>query len=94
MNITTTIPDSAIPVWQARVDLFNTGSGQPAVTIEQFCQLNRDIETSQYVAAKAEADKRALAANDRLLAIGAAVMAQPNKLEAVEEAVAQILSNP
>lgn len=91
MTITTTIPDTAVPAWQARVDLFNAGSGQPAVTIEQFCQMNCDIETAQNVAAKTEADKLAMAANERLMALGTAVMAQPDKIDAVEAAVKPIL---
>lgn len=94
MTITTTIPDTAVSAWQARVDLFNAGSKQPPVTIEQFCQINREIETTQYVAAKIEADKSAMAANERLMALGTAVMAQPDKLDAIEAAVTQILSTP
>lgn len=94
MNILTTIPDSSIPAWQAVVDKFNTGSGKPAVTIEQFAQIFRDEETTRYVAAKVDADKLAMAANERLMALGAAVMAQPDKLPAIEAAVDQILSKP
>lgn len=92
MHILTTIPDDSIPAWQARVDQFNAGSGQPAVNIEQFAQILRDEETARYVAAKLDADKTAMAANQRLVALGAAVMAQPEKLPAVEAAVEQILS--
>ena len=92
MKISTTIPDTTIPAWQARVDQYNAGSGQSPITIEQFCQMNRDIETGQYVAAKIEADKLAMSANERLMALGAAVMAQPDKLDAVEAAVKSVLS--
>ena len=92
MKITTTIPDAAIPAWQARVELFNAGSGQPPITIEQFAQNNRDIETKQFVEAKADADKLAMASNERLMALGAAVMAQPDKLDEVEAAVKSVLS--
>lgn len=94
MKITTTIPDETIPAWQARVDQYNAGSGKPAVSIEEFAQINRDVETSQYVAAKNDADKVALASNERLMALGAAVMAQPDKLDAVEAAVKPILNLP
>lgn len=91
MNIITTIPDSSVPAWQAVVDKFNLGSGKPAVTIEQFAQIFRDEETARHVAAKADADKLAMAANERLMALGAAVMEQPDKLDAVEAAVETIL---
>lgn len=91
MTITTTIPDTAVPAWQARVDQYNAGSGQPPITIDQFCQMNRDIETTQFVAAKIEADKAAMAANERLMALGAAVLAQPAKIDAIEAAVKPIL---
>lgn len=94
MNITTTIPDDSIPAWQARVDSYNAGSGLPPVTIAQFAQIFRDEETARYVAAKAEIDKAAMAANERLMALGTAVMAQPDKLDAIEAAVTQILSTP
>lgn len=51
MNISTTIPDDAVAAWQHRVDQFNAGSGQSPVTIEQFAQNNRDIETAAYAEA-------------------------------------------
>jgi len=91
MNITTTIPDDAVSAWQDRVDQFNAGSGQPPVTIAQFCQIFRDEETKRYVTAKEDAEKAAMAANARLMALGAAVMEQPDKLDAVEAAVKPIL---
>ena len=75
MNITTTIPDEAIPAWRDRVDTYNAGSGHPPVSIEQFAQINRDIETAQYVAAKADAAKTAMAADAELMEIGSQVMA-------------------
>lgn len=46
MTISTTIPDDSIPAWQYRVDQYNAGSGKPPVTIEEFCQMNRDGETA------------------------------------------------
>lgn len=92
MQITTTIPDEAIPAWQLRVDQFNAGSGQPPVDIKTFAQIFRDEETACYVAAKQEADRLAMAANERLMALGAAVMAQPGKLDTVEAAVKSVLS--
>lgn len=92
MKIVTTIPDVSVPAWQARVDQYNTGSGLPPVSIEQFCQIMRDEETAAHIAAKTEADKLAMASNERLMALGAAVMAQPDKLDAVEAAVKSVLS--
>ncbi len=92
MQIITTIPDEAIPAWQARVDQYNAGSRQPPVGIEGLAQIFRDEETARYMAAKADADKTAMASNERLMALGAAVMAQPDKLDAVEAAVKKVLS--
>jgi len=91
MDILTTIPTDSVPAWQAVVDKYNAGSGQPAVTIEQFAQIFRDEETARYVDAKNDADKTAMASNPRLLALWAAVMAQPEKLDAVEKAVEKAL---
>lgn len=87
MQIITTIPEDSIPAWQRRVEQYNEGSGVPAVSIEGFAQINRDVETSQYIAA----NKAAMAANEQLMALEAAVMTQPEKLAAVEAAVKTIL---
>ncbi|OYW74625.1 MAG: hypothetical protein B7Z37_16885 [Verrucomicrobia bacterium 12-59-8] len=46
-----------------------------------------------YAAAHAVADKSAMAANERLMALGTAVMAQPDRLDAVEAAVNQVLQS-
>lgn len=92
MTLTTNIPDETIPAWQARVDQYNAGSGLPPVTIEGFAQIFRDEETVRYVAAKADTDKALMASNARLITLGEAVMAQPEKLAAVEAAVLKVLS--
>ena len=92
MNITTTIPDETIPAWQARVDQYNSGSNQPPASIEQFCQIMLDEETAVHVAAELENKKLAMAANARLMALGAAVMTQPDKLDDIEAAVLPILN--
>ena len=92
MTISTTIPDESIPAWQARVDQYNAGSGLPPVDIEGFAQIFRDEETARFVAAKADADKALMASNARLMALGETVMAQPEKLAAVEAAVLKVLS--
>lgn len=46
MNITLTIPDSALPAWNARLSQFNAGSGQPPVDLTQFLQLQLDEQTT------------------------------------------------
>lgn len=92
MQIITTIPDSSLPAWQSRVDQYNAGSGLPPVDIEGFAQVFRDEETARYVDAKADADKLAMASNECLMALGLAVAAQPDKLDAVEKAVKKVLS--
>lgn len=53
MQITTDIPDEDIPAWELRVTQFNAGSGQPPVSINEFAQINRDVETTGYVDAYA-----------------------------------------
>lgn len=93
MTLSFTIPDSAVSAWQSRVNQFNAGSNEAPVTLEQFHQLMRDDETASYVRAKSEADKAAMAANERLMALGVAVMAQPDKLDASEAAVLPILNS-
>lgn len=51
MNITLTIPDSALPAWNARLSQFNAGSGQPPITLQQLKQLELDEETASRAAA-------------------------------------------
>lgn len=51
MNITLTIPDNALPAWEARLAQFNVGSGQSPVTIEQLNQSFLDEETARLTAA-------------------------------------------
>lgn len=93
MNITLTIPDSALEAEQFRVDLFNAGSGQDPLTIEEFAQLERDEVTAQRVAAHAAADNAALATDEELLALGRAVKSQPEKFPAVKAAVMKALQS-
>ncbi len=50
MNIILTIPDSAVPAVQARVDKYNAGSNKDPITIEQWRQLQSDEQTVQEVA--------------------------------------------
>jgi hypothetical protein len=93
MDILTTIPDSAIPAWQAAVDKYNAGSNSPPVSIEVFAQIFRDEETARYMSEKDAAERAEMAANEQLMALGRAVMQQPGKLPAVVVAVTTILES-
>ena len=93
MNITLTIPNYALAAEQARVDQYNAGSGQPPLTIQEFAQLERDEVTATRVRAKQDADRAALAADERLMALGLAVAARPDKFDAVEAAVNEVLNS-
>lgn len=50
MNITLTIPDSAVPAYQALVDKYNAGSGHPPVDITGLAQIFQDETTARNVA--------------------------------------------
>lgn len=60
MNIPLTIPDSSLPAWQRRLKQFNDGSGQPAVSLTEFLQLQLDEETTRHEAALKVAQCEAL----------------------------------
>jgi hypothetical protein len=45
MNVSLSIPDSALPAWQRRLAQYNAGSGSTPLTLEQFIQLQHDEET-------------------------------------------------
>ena len=61
MNITLTIPDSNLPAWNRRLDQFNTGSGQPPITLTEFFQRTAiDEPTPALVAAYQVARREAL----------------------------------
>lgn len=61
MNITLTIPDSAVAAWKRRLDLFNTGSGQPPITLTELFQRTAiDEPTPALVAAYQVARREAL----------------------------------
>ena len=70
MNITLTIPDSALPAWNRRLDQFNAGSGQPPITLTEFFQRTAiDEPTPTLVAAYQVARREALIpAADEILA--------------------------
>lgn len=50
MNISLTISNSTLPAWQRRLDQYNAGSGQLAVTLPEFLQTQLDEETARHVA--------------------------------------------
>ena len=61
MNITLTIPDTALPAWNHRLDQFNAGSGQPSITLTEFFQRTAiDEPTPALVAAYQVARREAL----------------------------------
>jgi hypothetical protein len=45
MNVSLSIPESALPAWQRRLAQYNAGSGVEPLTLEQFIQLQHDEET-------------------------------------------------
>lgn len=70
MNLTLTIPPEAVPAWELRVDQFNAGSGQPPVTIQQFCQLVQDEETARLVSTLKTVQREAMIpVADEILAV-------------------------
>ena len=75
MDILTTIPDADIPAWQYRVDQFNAGSGQPPITIAQFCQNERDLETAKY------SDAYATYQMEQLIPVGTKYLAAPKDVQ-------------
>ena len=96
MNITLTIPDSAVPAVQARVDKYNAGSGEDPITIEQWRQLQSDEQTAQEVA------QFSTSLLDLMLPVGAEIAAAAGgdvtkitaALEAGKTAALKTLSQP
>lgn len=77
MNIILTIPDSALPAWNARLSQFNAGSGQPPVDLTQFLQLQLDEQTTDNVAAYNACNLRNLTAlGEKYLAASESVKQQ------------------
>lgn len=82
MNISLTIPDDASSAWQYRLDQFNAGSGQPAVTLPQFLQLQLDEQTTDNVAAYNAYNLR------NLTALGEKYLAAPESVkQQIDEAL-------
>lgn len=93
MNLTVTLPDSSLPAWEHRLNTFNAGSGQPAITLPELVQLFVNDETAR-VESQLDAYQRALlAADEQLLELGKRVKAAPpEKQAAVFAAVEEALS--
>lgn len=64
----------------------------PPFTAESLAQWLLDQACDSYAFEEARIVRESLASNERLMALGSAVAAQPDKLDAVEKAVQQILS--
>jgi hypothetical protein len=60
MNIQLTIPDESLPAWERRIEQFNSGSGEPPVTLTEFLQTQLDTETERHTAALKVAQREAL----------------------------------
>lgn len=82
MNITLTIPDSALPAWNARLSQFNAGSGQPPIDLTQLLQLQLNEQTTANVAAYNAYNLR------NLTALGEKYLAAPDSVkQQVDEAL-------
>ena len=97
MNITT--DPTLDPVATRAVDEINAKRPQdekgefidPPLDALTFLTDNANALLRSWKAAQDDADRAALAADPRLMALGAAVAAQPDKFDAVEKAVVSIL---
>ena len=89
MTITLNLPDDAIAAEQYRVDQYNAGSGQPALSIAEFAQLERDDVTAQRAATKSSADLAAMASNESLMQLGLDVSAASPAKQAAAMAAAR-----
>lgn len=89
MNITLTIPDTALPAWNRRLDQFNAGSGQPPITLTEFFQRTAiDEPTPALVAA------HQVALREALIPVADEILAAPEEKQqaAIDAALAAIRS--
>lgn len=92
MNITVTIPDNALPAWEARLEQFNNGSGQPPVTIDGFIQSYLDEEGSRHIASLEALQRSILASNETFVELGKKLIAaSPEKQVAAFKAAEKAL---
>lgn len=92
MNLTTTPEQDAIFANEAESRNQLLRAGDKPHTAESIALLLLDRSATGYAATHEAAAREALAQNDRLMDLGIAVAAQPDKLDEIEKAVAQILS--
>lgn len=83
MNISITISDASVPAWQHRVDQFNDGSGQPAISIVQFIQQSIDDEGLKHSSALKDAQRK------EMISIADEILAAP--LEKQQAAISAAL---
>ncbi len=70
------------PAWQHRVDMFNAGSNQPPITIDEFIQALLDEEEARYISALESHQRAILASNSALIELGKKVAAAPPEKQA------------
>lgn len=94
MNISITIPDSQVPAWQHRLSQYNAGSGQPALTLEQFAQLQVDEDTARFVEAHQQAlrDLMKSVADELIAASGGDTQKLVQAVEAGKTAALELLT--
>lgn len=85
MTLTITIDDKYKPAFLRRTTGEDTAESIAAAAVVESMETFLAIDLAD--------QKAALAANERLMALGAAVAAQPEKLDAVEAVVNSILTN-
>lgn len=92
MNILITPEQEAIFATEAAERNKTLTEGQTPHTAESIALLLIALSAESYAVTHEAAIRAALASNERLVALGAAVSAHPEKLDAVEAAVTAILN--
>lgn len=87
MNITLTSPRLAALTRAAA----EKSTPESTATAEGLASQLLESACDSYAASQLDADKLAMASNERLMALGALVMARPEKLDEVEAAVTKVL---
>ncbi len=72
--LTVTATPEACYAWEWRLKKFNDGSGEPPLTLPEYMQARFDDSTSKYQSQILEEQKRALASNTRMVAIGSVLL--------------------
>ncbi len=90
MNITLT-PQRQVALERAAREKSTT---EKPLSAEALIELLLNGACDSYAATQQDLDNLAMASNERLMALGAAVMARPDKFEEVERAAKAILDIP